>query len=279
MTLQQLLNEVYCLGFEDIGQIDDNFIFCANRALKSIALEFSKEKTTHIIIPKKQISYYLESYIHTPGENREINVSGTAYSFKYFGKGKFKLMDEFGRQEKELSDIQGEVRGIMKNSGTITFSGDNSFTVLDLTVFSSLPTSSIADIPIIYETMEYDLSDYIKDIMVITRAPYDKNGNKISNASIESNVLKVPKTFHGEVRITYKKLPQEITIDDLYKKVDLPDFCKHLLPILTASYVWLDDDIERSNYYMNIYNNEVGKIKFSFRNSHGGEYKDTTGWA
>ena len=26
MTLQQLLNEVYCLGFEDIGQIDDNFI-------------------------------------------------------------------------------------------------------------------------------------------------------------------------------------------------------------------------------------------------------------
>lgn len=279
MTLQQLLNEVYCLGFEDEGELNDSFIFSANRALRSIALEFAKENKSHIVIPEKKISYYLESYTHTPNKELRIELMGSAFSFKYSGKGSYKLIDGLGEREKEFSGKTGEIRSSIKFNGTIIFFGDCAFNVSDFTVFSSLPSAATSDIPIMHEIMEYDLSEYISDIMIITRAPTDKMGAVIKGATIESNILRLPKEFFGEVCIYYKKMPYEISINDFYKKVDIPDFCKHLLPILTASYVWLDDDIEKSDYYMKIYKDEVGKMKFSLRNSHGGAYGDVTGWA
>ena len=50
MTLNQLLSEVYALGFEDAGELDENFVFSVRRALKMIFTELVPAVRVKIII-------------------------------------------------------------------------------------------------------------------------------------------------------------------------------------------------------------------------------------
>ena len=50
MTLNQLLSEVYALGFEDEGELDESFVFSVRRALKMIFTELAPAVRGKIVI-------------------------------------------------------------------------------------------------------------------------------------------------------------------------------------------------------------------------------------
>ena len=62
-------------------------------------------------------------------------------------------------------------------------------------------------------------------------------------------------------------------------EVDIPREIEHLVPLLTAAYVWLDDDEEKASYYMAIYRENLASLKLYSTSCKNNSYVDLTGWA
>ena len=182
MTLNQLLSEVYALGFEDEGELDESFVFSVRRALKMI-----------------------------------------------------------------FTELAPAVRG------KIVISEDSA--------------------------KELDLRKHFDDVMIITSAPTDKSGRIIRGAFSDGYRVTLPDTFTGEAYIRYKPKPQAIDVDHADDEITIPAFAEHLLPLLTASFVFLDDDAEKADYYMTLYRHEALKLTRATADSINNTYTDVTGWA
>ena len=53
----------------------------------------------------------------------------------------------------------------------------------------------------------------------------------------------------------------------------------HLLPLLTAAYLWLDDDSAKAQFYMQMYMEGIRDVRISRPTSQDTEIKDTHHWA
>ncbi len=126
---------------------------------------------------------------------------------------------------------------------------------------------------------EFDISKYISDFLFATKMPFDISLNQIKGASVIGNSLFVPADFCGTLFIRYKPIFKNLTLDDLDTDIQISKKCEHLCPILTASYIWLDDDSEKAAYYMQIYREEASKIKYNTQRNIESDYHDVTGWA
>jgi hypothetical protein len=133
-------------------------------------------------------------------------------------------------------------------------------------------------IPMGIAETEVRLPLHITDYLIASAPPTTANGTQITGAFICGEVLNLPKSFSGEVIIRYKRKPREISAD-LNESVDVPSIAEHLLPLLTAAYLWLDDSPDKAEYYMELYRIERAGIKKSVSNSVGEKYADVTGWA
>ncbi len=281
MTLNQLLSETYALGFEEATELSEDFIFSANRAIRFINNEHADEKTGIVFVPKHNTVFHLSSYEYTPGNDIVIKLPpAVAYSFRVYGKGSCSIKDSSGTKSRSFSCGTVNIRGFISGEeATLTFFSDTAFTILDLYAFSSVRSESENDIPIIKDTSEYTITDFISNFLYATRSPYDKNGNPIEGAKILGNILTLPSSFFGEVFISYKGLPKALSIDERDADIDVPKRCEHLCPILTAAYIWLDDDAEKASYYMQIYHEESGRMSFTVPKNINSHYSDVTGWA
>ena len=93
------------------------------------------------------------------------------------------------------------------------------------------------------------------------------------------NTVQVPViNYDGEVTVLYKRTPQTLT-NDIDQIIDIPDEYQHLLALLTAAYIWLDDDPTKAQYYMSLYREGMLAIRLYSRNPSNCEYHDVTGWA
>ena len=280
MTLNQLLNEAYALGFEENGTPDDVFIFAANRALRLMALELMPPKAKTVTVPLPDILCRIKSYTHSPKDSFEIPLKDAkAYSFRASGRGEYAVLDNKGGHLKTFSGLHSENKGLIEGDGKIVFMGDSAYTVSDFSVFGSLDSGGIASVSVITDTRDLKITDLADDFLCAVSAPTDKDGLPILSVSVMGEVLRVPYDFTGEVTIYYKPMPKKLGIDDLSYTIDIPRIFEPLLPILTAAYLWLDDDEEKAGYYMNLYKEEVSRIKRSVGKSYNMPYIDTTGWA
>ena len=61
--------------------------------------------------------------------------------------------------------------------------------------------------------------------------------------------------------------------------LDIPSELEHLVALVTASYVWLDDDPEKAQYYMSLYREGMSALKIYTRRAVDTAFTDATGWA
>lgn len=279
MTLNRLLEEVYALGFEDAAELNEAFIYSAERAQRLILMEHGNENTGKIIATKLDTASHMELYSHTPGANTSFPIHGVAYSFKVSGKGAFTVTDASGTKITEFNDLMGTHRAFVSGEAVITFCGDFSYSVIDFTVFHSVGGAEASDIPIYSRTKDYRITEYIKDYLAATKIPTDPYGRSIEGATVSGDLLKLPSDYSGEIIIHYKRVPKKISVDNADGEIDIPRSCEHLLPLLTASYIWLDDDPDKAQYYMSIYREEMARIRRYVSSQFDNEYRDVTGWA
>lgn len=279
MTLTNLLEEVYALGFEDSSELDETFLITANRALMHIFSEKCEEKLGKMIATGIDTLSYTSSYIHRPGTDVSFSLPGVAYSFRVSGKGSYKIKDKDGERTESFDTVMGQRRGFISDGASITFLGDYSYTVIGLASFPYTSGNEVSNIPIFSKEKEYKISEAIPDFLAFTKMPTDEEGYEISGSRICGDTLYLPSDFKGEVNILYKRRPKALTIDYPDEQIDIPKSAENLLSLLVAAYLWLDDDPDKAQYYMQLYRDEMVRLKRYIPSGIGGSYQDVTGWA
>ncbi len=278
MTYNELRSEVCALGFESDIESEERLLFAARRALNIIFTERPLYKNLSISKPKMTPIFKKEKLEHRGGEREEFEFNAKAFSFISSGVGYFTVTDELGERRWEFGTREHVHRGFLHGGGSIRFEGDYSYTVYSLALFDELYGEDITDIPLLDGFHEYKISDYVNDFLACCSAPENDSGYAIEGASVSAGVISIPESFSGRVNLRYKASPvYSGEIGD--ENITLPDGCEHLLPLLVSAYVWLDDDTEKSEYYMMLYREGMAAVRAYNRSAADFEYTVKDGWA
>ena len=90
--------------------------------------------------------------------------------------------------------------------------------------------------------------------------------------------LILPDGYSGEIRINYHRAPIKTSGTDPDERIDIPPECEELLPLLVASYVWLEDSPDIAQYYRSLYREGINTLRRNLTRVGAGEYS-TNGWA
>ena len=278
MTVTELMEEVSILGFENSLENERAFLISANRALRLIFSERGISSSLKMIQNNPLPVFHLERYSHRAGDERTFSLGGMAISFKVCGEGSFRIDDGKKITEEKFNTPMGVIRKFIGGSAEITFLGALGYEVLDLCSFETLKSAEEKNIPVYSTLSSHDLSIYKNDILTLCGEPEDDTGGKIDRASYRGNLLILPYSFDGEVAVFYKRAPKAITLSDENEEVDIPSDCRHLLPLLTAAYLWLDDDEEKAQYYMQLYREAMALLKRYSPENRDTKFNDVLGW-
>ena len=262
MTLNDIKAEVASLGFESEIEKEDVFLVALRRALDTVYTERGVHKNVRIICNPTPPKTLYEMIIHRGNDTQSFQIEGKAYSFSVCGRGIFTVSDDFGDIEYRFDSPLAYFRGFVNGSATITFSGDKE-----------------EDIPYYSERVEYKISDYAPDFLSLLEMPTDNRQIKLDCAELCGSNLILPYSYIGEVNLKYRSAPPTVSPDEADEEIDLPRELLHLVSLLTASYVWLDDDAEKSRYYYSLYRDAMTGVKLYSTRCLNTEYKDVLRWA
>ncbi|MBQ8381343.1 MAG: hypothetical protein IJY18_05560 [Clostridia bacterium] len=279
MTINELLSETYALGFSDEPELTDGFIFSANRALFRIMTELAEDSVREIGIAPLPIVGYVKEYTRRANESFSFDLKGSSYSFTASGSGSYIHKSKTKEETFSFSGAHTVCRGFCEPNDELIFPSDGCFTVFDLACFEGTDASREADIPLVSSRRRIDLAMLIPDLFRVTAPPRDENGNEIEGASALGSSLYVPNAYCGKIILTYRRRAARIDKNYPDGDIDIPKELEALLPILTASYLWLDDDYERSSFYLDLYRSEAARIRSAFPLGIGESYTIVGGWA
>lgn len=279
MTLNELGFEVSALGFDNIYDIDYNFVSAANRALSSIYSRRKICESARLFIRDATPSSVINEIRHRGGESITLSLAGRAYSMYVSGIGEYTISDSRGIRKENFSTSGSLIRGFISDTATICFSGDYSYTVFNLATYDEIYSELCEDIPDGSENRIINLRSLFDDFHSFVSPPKDKRGNIIECAELCDGKMKIPANYEGEIHLVYRRLPRKILLDNKESPIDVPPEYEQLLPLLTASYFWLDSDPEKAKYYRQLFEESINNLdKTSYDEINIG-YLDVNGWA
>lgn len=304
MTVSQLYNSVAQLGFEDSLENDRRFIYAANRAL--LQVNAIRPATNAYLINHTPLENKADNKSHQPIEvNGEVCFyaeSPKAYYFEVIGNGAFVIQYEDngiwttigsndslksgvyrGFIKKDTSFVSGKVR--------LKFSGNYVYYVRDVAMYDCLLSGNEKDIPAYGDYSCYDMSALVNDFLGLTSPPiieYSSDNNPLKYLSEKSydvengRVILLSNTLKGFFKVVYNKRPKEIApkgfVAEDTSVIDLDEDLAALLPLLVASYVWLEDEPEKSQYYLSLYNDRAIDIERRKKEATPIKMINVTGW-
>ena len=278
MTLKELRSQVSYLGFETELTDTEAFILAAERALRQIYLDHPSVATAVIPTPMPRIITVYDRILHRATEEEIIPLSGRALTFRASGVGKYCIREGNESYEVPFSGRSVTVRRALREGAELILRGEYDFTVYGLATYASALGGDREDIPEYGRARAYDLSLYIKDFGSAHTAPRDGRGRHIQGASIDGSTLLIPFLYDGEVTVSYRRIPSVISRDAEDGPLDIPEQISHLLPLLTASYLWLDEDDEKAIHYLTLYRDQMATARRYIAAVTDSSY-DTNGWA
>ena len=278
MTLNELKNDVAKLGFESYIEDEDCFIASANRALSLIYVDRPVSKTALISFRGPRPTLVREHIEHRSGEVISISFKGKAISFRTSGNGTCVIKDDTGSSETVLSADGQLVKRLIFGNGTVTFSGPYYFTVRNLAVYEDRIGDKVTDIPEYSAFKELRPEDYCDDFRAFSSQPYTKDGKPIDELKLVDGKIIAPYDYAGEFYLTYYKSPRPISKDLPNGTIEISKECEVMLPLLTASFMWLDDDAAKAQYYMSLYRDIAANVKRYSTNKIDTVYR-VNGWA
>ena len=278
MTLNELKNSVVDLGFEMGLDREEMLIPALSRALYTIYMDRPRLKTVMISAGGDRGRLLAKHIYHEGGEVINYKLSGIAYSFRVSGIGSYVITMGATREEHSFDGDMTVVRGKLSTPGSISFLGEYAYDIYSLAEFSSTRGPRLSDIPIYGEERSYSLEDICPDYLGSYSLPKTGTGAIIRGSDITGGIMHLPYTYRGEVLLTYKRAPYVASGDDMEERIDIPREVDELLPLLVASYLWLDDDADKAQYYMSLYRSGMATVQRSGSGEFVSEYA-TNGWA
>lgn len=275
MTVKDLQNDVYALGFERVTDPDDLFISAANRALRIIYTERKYKNTVAIRAESAAISSHVSKIRYT-GSVMTLPLVGRAYSMRVCGMGRFVIKDGESIITENFDTDDKLYRGFLRVGGTLTLEGDYSYTVYDLTTYSEILSDRIDSIPDGSGRISIDFSEY-PDFLSFASLPKDARGREIKGANINGSVLSLYPSG-TEVFVTYNKMPRKISADDFSLEIDIPRSAEASLSLMCASFLWREDSPEIADQYFSLAR-ELLSGSEKTPESKIAKYTVTDGWA
>lgn len=275
MTYNQLKKDVFRLGFETVIEDENLLLGAANSALDLIYIDRPRVKTARLFVKAVDFDLYSD-YIYVKGSPISFSLTGDAYSFTAVGRGKYTI--ENGGEKTSKSITLGDLThsGRIDSACRITFESEGGLAIYNLATVKELAQD--LEIPLYSRLREIDPTGGEGDFRSFCRFPYYEDGSEVKGVMQKGEKLFLPADFEGEIFLDYYRAPTHITADNPEESIDISEEVAPLLPLLTASYLWLDDDSEKAQYYMALYRQSLATImRYSLR-SLDSKYK-TNGWA
>ncbi len=304
MTISELYKQVAQLGFEDSLEDDDRFYYAANRAL--LQVNKIRPAKSHYIINHKPLVNLVNELTFVPIEKDEDLIyeatGARSYYFEADGNGvvylelydtnteMWKIIDTIQLQSKRafmsykgfVKDGSDFVIGLVR----LRFTGKYFYSVKNVAMYKHLLSDEVQDIPAYESYTRYDINKLVDDFMSFSCPPIKETEcNTILNQSYEiegNSIILLPYERKGVYKIIYERRPAQIentgdiTSDETV--VDLDEELCSLLPILIAAYVWIDDEPQKSEYYMSLYRERANEIEYKAKDMAPVTIKSSNGW-
>ena len=304
MQVASIYKQVAQLGFEQSLEDDDRFYYAANRAL--LQVNSLRPAISAYIINHKPMKNLINNSAFTPIERfedlcyeafnakayyLEADGLGKVYVEKYVNKNdawviidlieltsvrKFTAYSGFVKEGKNF--VTGRVR--------LRFSGDYLYSVKCVAMYEYIYSDSVTDIPAYEAYTRYDMSTLLSDFLTLSSPPIteDEEYEKLAgDFDVEGGrVILLPYTATGCFKVLYNRRPREIentgtaASDDAL--IDLDEELCSLMPILIASYLWVEDEPDMAEYYLTLYRERAADIINRTKNLAPVNMKNTDNW-
>ena len=306
MTIEGLYSSVAQLGFETTLESDERFFFAVNRAI--LQVNRIKPVTSIYKLNHFPLDNLIEENTFEPlCKDKEALIfiadSPKSYYFECNGNGQLIIEKSNTVGETwetigsvELSSPDGrfiEYKGLIRDGGKVVngnvrlrFVGDYLYYVQNVAMYENLISAEEKHIPPCAKYVTYDIASLTSDFMSLVCPPIAdaKRGrafvlNQDYFIEGEGKIL-IPASVKGVFDICYQRKPREVTSEGMEtgETIDLNDELCALLPNLVASYIWVDDEPDKAQYYLSLYREQVAEIVAKEKDMRPFVYRNKTGW-
>lgn len=304
MTVKELYSSVAQLGFETSLESDERFYYAVNRALlqvNRINPLTSILKLNHFPLKNLLGEESFEPVCKAEDDISFISSNAKSYSFECNGTGNMIIehsidgkawrtigsvtlnsAGQFIRYAGFISDGGNTVEGLVK----LRFTGIYLYYIQNVAMYGALTSNNVNDIPAYARFTTYDIGSLASDFMSFAYPPIvdvRRDEGFVINRDYfvegESKVL-IPASTQGVFDVCYKRTPRMLTAESLENDdvIDLnPELCA-ILPNLVASYIWVDDEPDKAQYYLSLYREQVAEITAQKKDMRPVVYRNKTGW-
>lgn len=303
MRVQELYEQVAGLGFEKSLEDEDWFYQAANRAL--LQVNYLRPAISSYVINHKPMKNLIDGSF-TPVERSEDLIyeatDAKAYYFQADGIGTL-FIERFDNNSKswviidavELSGTKRfstyfgfirDGRKFITGQVRLRFTGDYLYSVKCVAMYQHVYSDDVADIPAYEAYTRYDMTTLVDDFLTLSTPPIteDEEYERLSgDYDVEGGrVILLPYSVTGCFKVLYNRRPRELinngSAQDDESLLDLDDELCSLIPVLIASYIWLEDEPDRAQYYYSQYQARAGEILARERNLSPVQIKSCNGW-
>ena len=304
MTVSELYDHVSRLGFEDSLEDDKKFYNAANRALLQVGA--IRPATGIYDVNHTPIQNILNDSAEPILRSETLcfeGIGAKAFYFEADGEGAYYIDAMDGGVWKEgamggadLSSAVGRFRpyyGVIKLDGQfhsgavrIRFEGDFTYTVRNVALYKDVYSNSDDDVPAFSDFVPYDMRALVHDFVSFASPPVQCNEGRVqlhNGYEIEGDsVILLPRESSGTYRVKYNRrrtaIEYKVNPSEDTTVLDLDEELCSALPLLVASYVWLEDEEQKASYYMNLYRERVIEIQRKSKNVSPVVIRDRYGW-
>ena len=302
MTVAELYNQTAQLGFEDSLESGERFYFAANRALLQVSA--LRPAISSYVINHTPLKNMVSGASFAPiarSEDLCFTATGVrSYYFEVDGNGVVYIEALDGTEWKVIGRVElsgtrrfSAYRGFIRRDGVFTdatvrlrFTGEYLYSVRSVALYCHIYSDNASDIPAYEAFTSYDISKLTDDFLSLVSPPISDDGeySMLSKGYRVENGCKIllPYESSGLYKILYRRRPTAINSDtDAGANEDLIDLDEELcslLPILIASYVWVEDEPDMAEYYLNLYREGAADIERRQRNAAPVIIRNKTGW-
>ena len=300
MTGRELLSQILDLGGK--SQFNSTFearaVYTAiNRAIDEVNKLFPITRSLQLLnYPTRPVEYYPDIKVHRGGVATVFHASGIrSLAFAISGTGKavlsaddtdlvcnFTWTDE--PAFKIISGIVEDLIGSTSGNVTLSFEGEYSYMIKDLSFYDELVSPIASDITTYSQWVKYDLASekYVGGrFLAFDSAPAKcdgKNVNTPNDYKIEGSAIYIRAERPGVYEIRYRARPAMVDADNLDLPLDLDEEVHNVVAPRAAYYLYymVDEDVaDRCNLeYQRLYAQymSIRKVKTLPK------FQDVRGW-
>lgn len=299
MKLYDLYKAVSQLGFEDsLGdESTSGFLYAVNRAL--IEINSLRPRKKIVTINHKVPTNLLFSYPTEIEKTETLKFkakNAKSFYFEVCGKGSYAI-SFLGTDEGTSTTVKEEIdfdhknftaiKGIITHNGAfvdkatdpnmkfsgeveLKFDGDYDYGIRNVALYDRVYSDRDADVVPFTNRIPYNMNAIVNDFERFDSSPLQASTDKflLGEYTIENqNTILLPREYPGAYQISYihKATPISMTanVNDGINSpdIDLDDDLAALMPNLVAAYVLLDDEAEKAQYYLDLYNRRAIQIQ------------------